>query len=63
MHCLSWNERANELGDGSPPGTISQVICRLAVGGHIADQIDAFLADIRDMLGRDPTDWGNGQVP
>ncbi len=24
---------------------------------------DAFLADIRDVLGRDPTDWGNGQVP
>ena len=95
MHCLSWNERANELGDGSPPGTISYVICglatvhavgfvvlwrwskrdyrsqyrlledftsglshrsRLAVGGHIADQVDAFLADIRDVLGRDPTD-------
>jgi biopolymer transport protein ExbB/TolQ len=29
---------------------------RLAVGGHIADQVDAFLADIRDVLGRDPTD-------
>lgn len=29
---------------------------RLSVGGHIADQVDAFLADIRDVLGRDPTD-------
>ena len=29
---------------------------RLAPGGHIADQIDAFLSDIRDVLGRDASD-------
>jgi biopolymer transport protein ExbB len=29
---------------------------RIAPGGHIADQVDAFLADIRDVLGRDSTD-------
>ncbi|MFP6704340.1 MAG: MotA/TolQ/ExbB proton channel family protein [Planctomycetaceae bacterium] len=29
---------------------------RLSVGGHIADQVDAFLADIRDVLSRNPTD-------
>lgn len=29
---------------------------RIALGGHIADQIDAFLSDIRDVLGRDASD-------